>query len=283
MKAKLAFVRKIFPAQQKKTLASADYLDFYAQNQHWLAPYAAFCFLRDKFGTADFDQWPEYRIYNAAEMNALAARDSSARDEMEFHCFIQFHLHVQLLEAAAYVRAQGLILKGDIAIGVRRHGSDVWQQPELFYTDMQSGAPPDPFAAKGQNWGFPTYNWPRMRQDGFAWWKHRLTQMGNYFDAFRIDHILGFFRIWSIPRNAVEGILGYFVPAIPVRPVEFAEHGIAFDYERFARPFINNAVLTEIFGDLSGKREAQVSESSVERNVFVEAAICDATGGRKTF
>ncbi|HUD48847.1 MAG TPA: 4-alpha-glucanotransferase [Candidatus Baltobacteraceae bacterium] len=249
MEAKLAFLRNIFPARQMETLACAEYQDFCAQNQHWLAPYAAFCFLRDKFGTSDSGQWREHRVYDATEINTLAARDSTARDEMDFHCFIQFHLHSQLREAAEYLHSQALILKGDIAIGVHRHGADVWQQPELFNTDMQAGAPPDPFAAKGQNWGFPTYNWQRMKQDGFAWWKQRLAQMGCYFDAFRIDHILGFFRIWSIPQSAVEGILGYFVPAIPVRPGEFAARDIAFDHERFARPFIDDPVLREFFGD----------------------------------
>jgi 4-alpha-glucanotransferase len=247
MKAKLDLVRKIFPAQREKTLASAAYRTFCANNEHWLAPYAAFCFLRDKFGTADFHQWPEHRVYDARQIGALAAGDAAAREEMDLHCFMQFHLHLQLRQAADDVQAQGLILKGDIAIGVSPHSADVWQQPELFHTDMQAGAPPDAFAAKGQNWGFPTYNWPRMKQDG--WWKRRLAQMSCYFDAFRIDHILGFFRIWSIPRHAVEGILGYFVPAMPVRIGEFAARGIVFDYERFARPFINDAVLHELFGD----------------------------------
>ena len=257
MKAKLAFVRKIFPARREETFASAEYRKFFAQNQHWLAPYAAFCFLRDKFGTADFNQWPEHRVYGEKEISGLAARDSAARQEMALHCFLQFHLHLQLREAADYLHGQGLILKGDIAIGVHPHGADVWGEPGLFHTDVQAGAPPDAFAAKGQNWGLPTYNWPRMRQDGFAWWKRRFAQMSCYFDAFRIDHILGFFRIWSIPRNAVEGILGYFVPAIPVRLDEFAARGIAFDCERFTRPFINEAVLGEIFGDRAGsvKRE----------------------------
>ena len=129
-------------------------------------------------------------------------------------------------EAAEYAHAHGLILKGDIAIGVYRHGADVWQHPELFHTDLQAGAPPDAFAVKGQNWGFPTYNWPRMMEDGFAWWRRRFEQMSCYFDAFRIDHILGFFRIWSSPAHAVEGILGYFVPAIPVKVEEFAARGI---------------------------------------------------------
>jgi 4-alpha-glucanotransferase len=249
MKAKLAFMREIFPAQREKTCASAEYRKFFTQHKHWLAPYAAFCFLRDKFGTADFNQWPEFRIYREKEISALAESDAAAREEMAFHGILQFHLHTQLREAAAYLHGQGLILKGDVAIGVHPHGADVWQQPELFHTDTQAGAPPDAFAAKGQNWGFPTYNWPRMKQDGFAWWKQRLAQMSCYFDAFRIDHILGFFRIWSIPHHAVEGILGYFVPALPVQVGEFAARGIPFDHERFVRPFINDEVVAEVFGD----------------------------------
>jgi 4-alpha-glucanotransferase len=257
MKAKLAFVRRIFPAQREKTLASPEYRKFFSQNKHWLAPYTAFCFLRDKFGTADFTQWPEHRVYQAKKIDALAESDATARDEMELHGFIQFHLHLQLREAADDAHAQGVILKGDIAIGVSGHSADVWQQPALFHTDMQAGAPPDPFAAKGQNWGFPTYNWPRMQQDGFDWWKRRFEQMSSYFDAFRIDHILGFFRIWSIPHDAVEGILGHFVPAIPVQAGEFVVRGIAFDHARFTRPLINDAVLEEIFGDRAESVERQ--------------------------
>ncbi len=140
-------------------------------------------------------------------------------------------------------------MKGDLAIGVHRHGADVWQQPDLFHLDLQAGAPPDPFSAKGQNWGFPTYNWPRMAADGFAWWKQRFTQMGNYFDAFRIDHILGFFRIWSSPADAVEGILGHFVPALAIEETEFSARGIVFDRDRLTRPFITDTVLWEIFGE----------------------------------
>jgi 4-alpha-glucanotransferase len=248
MSAKLKFARKLFPKQKDETFASHDYQEFFAQNQHWLAPYAAFCALRDKFGTPDFSQWPAHHIYRDNEITVLVEKDSAVGSEIELNYFIQFHLHLQLKEAAEYIHAQGLILKGDIAIGVYRHGADVWQQPELFHTDMQAGAPPDAFAVKGQNWGFPTYNWSRMKQDGFAWWKQRFEQMSCYFDAFRIDHILGFFRIWSSPAHAVEGILGYFVPAIPVKLEEFRQRGIPFDHDRLVKPFINDKVLQEIFG-----------------------------------
>lgn len=253
MRAKLAFVRRVFSAQRRSTFASADYGNFFKQNEHWLVPYAAFCFFRDKFGTADFNRWPEHCEYDSKKISAIAARSTAMRREMELHYFLQYQLHLQLREAAEYIHAQGLILKGDIAIGVHPHSADVWQHPELFHTDMQAGAPPDAFAAKGQNWGFPTYDWPRMKQDGFDWWKRRFAQMGEYFDAFRIDHILGFFRIWSIPQDAVEGILGRFVPAIPVSVGEFAARGIAFNRERFTKPLINDAVLNEVFGNFAKK------------------------------
>ena len=244
IKAKLGFLRKIFPSQKATTFRAKEYQQFFTENEHWLVPYAAFCFLRDKFGTVNFSEWPEHRTFSAVAIAALAQDN----DGIAFHYFIQYHLHLQLKAATAHAHKCGLVVKGDIAIGVHRHGADAWQSPELFHMELQAGAPPDPFAAKGQNWGFPTYNWSRMAADGFAWWKRRFAQMGNYFDAFRIDHILGFFRIWSIPLDAVEGILGHFVPALPVAENEFAARGIQFDRERLTQPFITDAVLENIFG-----------------------------------
>jgi 4-alpha-glucanotransferase len=256
MKAKLEFLRKIFPSQSAETFRSAEYRKFFAENKDWLAPYAAFCFLRHKFGTADFNRWQEHNTFDAKKISELA----EGNNQIAFHSFVQFHLHRQLHDAAAHIRAAGLVLKGDLAIGVARNGADTWQQPELFHLDAHAGAPPDPFSATGQNWGFPTYNWPRMAADRFAWWKRRLAQMESYFDAFRIDHILGFFRIWSNPAHAVEGILGHFVPAIPVEPDEFAARGIPFDRERLTRPFITDAVLDEMFG----------SEANQIRSTFLQ-------------
>jgi 4-alpha-glucanotransferase len=244
MKAKLGFLKQIFPSQKAATFRGKDYKTFFADNEHWLVPYATFCFLRDKSGTADFNQWPEHKNFDG-EKTAALVKDN---DEIAFYFFVQFHLHQQLKEATAYAHAGGLVVKGDIAIGVYRHGADVWQQPELFHTDVQAGAPPDAFAMKGQNWGFPTYNWPRMKEDGFAWWKLRFEQMSCYFDAFRMDHILGFFRIWSIPAHAVEGIMGYFVPAIPVNTHEFRNRDISFNYGRFTKPYITDQVLKDVFG-----------------------------------
>jgi 4-alpha-glucanotransferase len=252
LSAKLGFLRNIYPAQKIITFRSAEYQSFFAENEHWLAPYAAFCVLRDQFGTPDFSRWPEHKKYEAAAVGNFVKNN----DEVGFHFFIQYHLHRQLGDATAHIHAAGLVLKGDLAIGVYRHGADAWQQPELFHMDMQAGAPPDPFAAKGQNWGFPTYNWPRMAADGFAWWKQRFGQMRHYFDAFRIDHILGFFRIWSSPAHAVEAITGHFVPAIPIEPAELGAREITLDHRRFTQPFITGAVLDETFaGDADYVRQ----------------------------
>jgi len=245
---KTKIIAKVYEEQGAAVLASEDFNQYFNDNKHWLQSYAVFCYLRDQYGTVDFNQWPAFRQYKDAEIDRLTAPDSAAYKEIALHYFTQYQLHVQLKEATAYAHSKGIIVKGDIAIGVYRHGADAWQHPELYHMESQAGAPPDDFAVSGQNWGFPTYNWERMQADGFAWWKQRFEQMSYYFDAFRIDHILGFFRIWSIPMHAVEGILGRFVPAIPVHINEFQSRGISFDHHRFTQPFIHENVLWELFG-----------------------------------
>ncbi|MBH2005480.1 MAG: 4-alpha-glucanotransferase [Sphingobacteriia bacterium] len=245
---KLQFIKDVYKDLGKETLASAGFKSFFQQNEHWLKPYAVFCYLRDEYGTVNFSKWPAYNQYNSQETTAFLDGKSPAGLDIAFHYYVQYHLHLQLKDATAYARSKGIIVKGDIAIGVYRYGADTWQHPDLFHMNFQAGAPPDDFAVKGQNWGFPTYNWQKMQQDGFAWWKQRFEQMKHYFDAFRIDHILGFFRIWSIPMDAVEGIMGHFVPALPVHVNEFNQQGTWFDYDRYTKPFITDGVLWEVFG-----------------------------------
>lgn len=251
LNAKLDFLRQLYFLQKSSTFKSKEYQSFFEQNKHWLVPYAAFSCLRDKYGTADFTQWPGHQHYDADAIAREFAPDQASSEvpvsEPGLYYFLQYHLHRQLKAATEYIHSQGIILKGDIAIGVSRFGADVWQSPDLFRMEFQAGAPPDAFGVKGQNWGFPTYNWPRMKETGFVWWKQRFEQMGRYFDAFRIDHILGFFRIWSVPIHAVEGILGRFVPAIPVQISEFRNRGIPFERKRYVEPYITDAVIQELF------------------------------------
>ncbi len=258
MKIKLAVLKEIYNDTSGDFFDEDGYREFYKNNKHWLLPYASFCFLRDKFGTSDYSQWKTNSVFNKKEIEKLADKNSAAQKEIAFHYFVQYHLHTQLKEAADYAHKKGVVLKGDIAIGVYRYGCDTWVDPNLFNMDWQAGAPPDDFAVKGQNWGFPTYNWKKMQHDHFDWWRKRFEQMSNYFDAFRIDHILGFFRIWSIPAHAIEGILGHFVPAIPVDIKEFGERDIWFDYHRYCKPFITDEVLNEVFGELATKVKSEL-------------------------
>jgi 4-alpha-glucanotransferase len=249
IKFKTNAIKEIFLAQKDTFLNDEDYQLFFKQNKHWLLPYAAFCYLRDKYSNCQFTTWKSNSVYNEEAIQRLVSPSQKHFDEVAVHYFAQYHLHVQLKEATAYAHKNGVVVKGDIPIGIYRDSVDAWVAPDLYNMNAQAGAPPDDFAVKGQNWGFPTYNWKAMQQDGFMWWRKRFEQMSNYFDAFRIDHILGFFRIWSIPLHAVEGIMGKFDPAIPVHINELFERNISFDWHRYCKPYITDSVLYEFFGN----------------------------------
>ncbi len=234
-------------------LNSHEFLSFFKKNKHWLEPYAAFCFLRDKYKTSHFESWKTHSVYEKSKISKLISPTSKNYTDIAFHYFIQYYLHLQLLEASSYAHKNGIILKGDIPIGIYRFGCDAWVEPELYNMNQQAGAPPDDFTEIGQNWGFPTYNWKKMQEDDFSWWRKRFEQMSSYFDTFRIDHILGFFRIWSIPVDAVQGILGRFYPAIPISITEFAYKGIEINFDRYCKPFITESILKETFGTFNEK------------------------------
>ncbi|MBM3454237.1 MAG: 4-alpha-glucanotransferase [Bacteroidetes bacterium] len=248
MRTKMSMLDILFPILFEKTFSSKRYQEFFQKNCDWLIPYAAFCTLRDRFGTPDTSKWKIHTKYNKTAITKYCNPDRPHFEQIAKYYFIQYHLHVQLQTAHLYANSNGIILKGDIPIGVSRYGVETWMEPDFFYLNQQAGAPPDDFAIKGQNWGFPTYHWRKIKADGFRWWKKRFIHMAHYFDAFRIDHILGFFRIWSIPYEQLEGIMGRFVPAIPIRLDELNEKGIFFEPSRLCQPWIDDAVLWELFG-----------------------------------
>jgi 4-alpha-glucanotransferase len=236
--------RAVFDTHRKSILRDKTFLDFLKRNRDWVLDYAVFSVKRDEFDTADFSKWGDWKNHDAGKVDALSGDVS-----VLYYIWLQFELDRQLIAAVAHLHAGGVALKGDLPIGVDKGSVDVWVAPHLFNMDTQTGAPPDAFAVKGQNWGFPTYDWDEMRKDGYAWWRSRFGKLSRYFDAYRIDHILGFFRIWQIPTRHVEGIMGWFEPALPVKLEEFAELGVAFDHDRFCKPFIRDGDLLEIFGD----------------------------------
>ncbi|XP_059668275.1 4-alpha-glucanotransferase DPE2 isoform X2 [Cornus florida] len=245
--AKLSISKKIFALEKDLILNSSFFQKFLSENEDWLKPYAAFCFLRDFFETSDHSQWGRFSCYSRTKLEKLVSKDSLHYETIFFHYYIQFHLHIQLLEAAEYARRKGVVLKGDLPIGVDRNSVDTWVYPNLFRMNTATGAPPDYFDKNGQNWGFPTYNWEEMSKDNYAWWRARLTQMAKYFTAYRIDHILGFFRIWELPEHAMTGLVGKFRPSIPLSQEELEREGI-WDFDRLSHPYIRQDFLEEKFG-----------------------------------
>ncbi len=220
---KKEYLELLFGEKRKSLADSKDFAAFITQNETWLKPYA------------------DYR-----------------KEDYDFVCYVQWLLHCQLKEAADYARSKGIFLKGDLPIGVSRNSVETSQHPSLFHLDSQTGAPPDAFTSKGQNWGFPTYNWEqngKTKTDKHAqslslveWFRQRLNHLEQYFDALRIDHILGFFRIWEIPDDAVYGLLGHFSPALPLTVDEIEYFGLQFRKELFTRPFINDRQIDRLFG-----------------------------------
>lgn len=257
MQVKSALTRRLFAAHHPAITAGEGFREFLAANRQWVVPYAVFCLQRDHFGTADFTCWQEWAVFDTARVEALADPNHPAWLDISYHIWLQYELDRQLADAVAYLRRHGLILKGDLPIGIDRHSVDAWSTPHLFKLAAQAGAPPDDFAVKGQNWRFPTYHWEVMREDGYAWWRARLAHLSRYFDAYRIDHILGFFRIWQIPNAQVEGIMGWFDPALPVHLDEILGRGIPFDPRRYCQPYIRDQFLWERFGTAAGTAKAE--------------------------
>lgn len=249
IRAKEQYLHLMFEQESERTMRSAAFKKFFRDNERWLVPYAQYSYLRDAYGTADFNTWPSHREWTEAERGQLSNPRTKAYKKLAFFYYVQFVLDQQMCVAHEHAMARGVILKGDIPIGVDRTGCDVWFEPHYFNLDGQAGAPPDAFAANGQNWGFPTYNWDRMLADGCQWWVRRFRNMAKYFDAYRIDHVLGFFRIWDIPADCVHALLGQFSPALPMTKAEIGSYGFEFDEERHTRPFINKWVLERIFGE----------------------------------
>ena len=212
---KSAFIKDLFEERGKQTLESKEFKLWYDANKDWLEPYALIASQANQFGSAGI-------------------------------CFVQYYLHLQLKAAADYARSKGIVLKGDIPIGVNFNSVETQTHPKLFNLDSQTGAPPDAFSPNGQNWGFPTYNW--NEKSIFSWWHRRLKWMSQYFDAFRIDHVLGFFRIWEVPGDAIFGVLGHFSPALPLTVSEIEYFGLPFRKDFMTRPFVNDRVIERLFG-----------------------------------
>ena len=246
---KMHYLRLLYNQEYAKLSKSSAFKAFFKANASWLKHYAVFSHLRDLYGTPDFSQWPQYVQYREKDIEAMTKTSSESYEAVAFYYFLQYHADKQLKEAKTYGQTKRVVLKGDLPIGVFRHSCDAWVAPQLYNMNAQAGAPPDDYAVLGQNWGFPTYNWEVMAEDGFEWWRLRMQKLAEYFDALRIDHILGFFRIWQIPLDQLEGTMGSFNPCLPYAEEELRQYGVRGDLTRYTNPYIRSYFLPDLFGE----------------------------------
>lgn len=245
--AKHEYLRLLFEQEFTAISKKAQYKKFFEDNKEWLVPYAAFSHYRDIYGTATFSQWPDHHSLPADEREKMGTPGTKEYKSVAIWYYIQYILDTQLRDAHDYAQKNRVLLKGDIPIGISRDGVEAWVEPKYFNLNGQAGAPPDAFSTNGQNWGFPTYNWDAMLADGCSWWIRRFRKMAEFFDAYRIDHVLGFFRIWEIPSHAVHGLLGQFAPSLGMTREEIEGYGFRFDEDRYTRPFITDWTLDRVF------------------------------------
>ncbi|MDR1555953.1 MAG: 4-alpha-glucanotransferase [Tannerellaceae bacterium] len=271
---KTAYCRAFFEQEGEQWLETDEFREFFSGNEEWLVPYAAYAYFRDKYQTTDFPKWGSDAVYNKARVQKLCSRGSEAWPGIAFSFFLQFVLHKQFKAVSDYARKNGIVLKGDLPIGVNRNSVEVWTAPQCFNMNGQAGAPPDDFSVSGQNWMFPTYNWEVMEKDRYRWWKKRFAKLSDYFDCFRIDHILGFFRIWEIPLDYTEGLCGHFNPALPLSKEEIEQYGLSFNESRFTTPHIHCQHFPGLFGEYAHEAEDTYLLQSSSRH-FVLKPFCD--------
>ncbi len=263
-RAKNAFTRELFAQDGAKAVRTKAFKEYVAANREWLEPYAVYCVLRDRNGSAEFAIWGDMATYDQARIDAFVKENPM---DVAYHEWIQMHLAKQMSDVRDYCHSLKVALKGDIPIGISRTSVDAWRYPWLFNLNSQAGAPPDDFSVTGQNWGFPTYNWEEMGRDNFTWWKARFRKMAEFFDVYRIDHVLGFFRIWQIPMEQLHGLLGVFNPALPFTPDELRNnYDFWLDVDLQTTPYIMDYFLRDFFGDYTDEAR--------------ERFLCDAGYGR---
>lgn len=246
---KWKYLKKIFSENETDILKDRNFKKYIKDNENWLVPYSVFCVLRDKYKTPNFNEWKTFKRYVAGKIKPFFSPKNKEFSQVMLHSWVQYQLHLQLTNVVDYAHKLGVSLKGDLPIGIYRYSVEAWTEPELFEMNFQAGAPPDFFSGNGQNWGFPTCNWEEMSNNNYSWWKNRFQNLEQYFDALRIDHVLGFFRIWRIPVAEIKGSMGYFHPANPIYYSDFQKWNLDFRFERFCLPFINDEILNKFFGD----------------------------------
>lgn len=237
------YVNKVYAEHGDTIMDTDDYRAFYEQHEKWLLPYAAFCALRDHFGTARTADWQQYAEYDEDTVMVLAEKGSQLAENIRKVCFVQYELYRQLERAAGYLHSLGVSLKCDMGVSVCCDSVESWVHPEWFRSDMRLGTPPSSDEPMGQNWGLPP-----VTDEGMAMIVAALHHWEPFFDVVRIDHVVSLFRTWEIPKESLFASMGHFSPALPLSEDEISRYGLPFRKELFTTPFINDRIVERLFG-----------------------------------
>lgn len=242
---KVSLLKKCFISN--KTAIKKDVkISTWIKENTWLTNYCVFCALKD---ANEQNWWHEWTILKDPTQSEIDKYWTDNYDDILFYAWMQYHLERQLITVSKKLLDMGIRLKGDIPILINEDSADVWGNRNFFDLEVRAGAPPDMFSRLGQNWGFPCYNWAALEADGYKWWRQRLIQASKFFHACRIDHVLGFFRIWQVPNIELTGVLGYFNPAFHVKASDIIKAGFPKEtIETLVEPRFHSDYLKELFG-----------------------------------
>ena len=263
LRLKMEILREIFAVHKSaiiKTAKADGAIARWIKENPWVKEYAVYRRLKEANQEKSWKEWQEYRTVTAADIAALW-NNEKLQEEHIFWVWLQEALDTQFCTAVKAVTAEGIIIEGDLPILMNEDSCDVWAHPEIFIQELSAGAPPDMYSPEGQNWGFPIYNWKAQEKDDFAWWRRRLAVANKYFQAYRIDHVLGFFRIWASTRNDYSSVLGRFVPYTPVTMKDLKNLG--FDKNRVrwvSQPHIPSS---EVWEAVRNHPEAPAKEANI--------------------
>lgn len=224
---KLDLLQKIFDSEKEKIISS-DELKSWIKDNPWVQVYSIFMQKKEKKHEASWKEWGESQP-TKKELDEIW-NDKKNQDGNLFYAWVQMRLDQQFAKASEYAKSLGIKLKGDIPIMMNEDSCDAWAFPEYFNDEMRAGSPPDGPNPVGQNWGFPIYNWDNLKKDDYSWWKNRLIQASKYYQVYRIDHVLGFFRIWATPQRESTAMLGWTQPFEPITTDEL--HNLGFSDDR---------------------------------------------------
>ena len=243
--AKLDLLRKIYTENkldiaQRWTDKESDLQLWFSQNP-WVVEYVVFMELKQEFMEASWRQWP--KKFRSMKQDKIQERweDKELREAHLFHLWLQWRAFGQFQEAAQTVAAKGILLKGDIPIMMNEDSADAWAHPEFFDDTMRAGSPPDGFNPTGQNWGFPVYRWKNLAKTDYSWWKDR------FYQAYRIDHVLGFFRIWETSSHETTAMMGHTEPMAAITRKELEKAGFDADRIRWlSQPHVPTRAIEEV-------------------------------------